>query len=230
MTTGISDGQAEHLAVEGEEVEEVPAHLLGRHRPRGQLVAGEAGQLVEEQALLDLGGFAEAAPHPLLHQPRAEGRPDRIEGEVQLLADPALGHQEEDEVAVRPAPHGQGGRGAAGQDPGPGRRAVGRGVGEDVDPVLEGQARRSGGRVEALAGRPAQLAHHLHEVEALPALGVERRAAQAKVLPQRPERVFQERPDDRPAGPGRVQAAEQAVQPAIEELGLEMGRAVHGNL
>ena len=183
VAAGVADGDAEHLTVEGYEVEEVAPHLLRRHRARGQLVTGELGQLVEEQALLDLGRFPEAAPRALFHQPGAEGGAHGVEGEIQLLADPALAHEQEDQVAVAAGADGQRRRRASRKDPGPGRRAFRPRVGEDVDAVLQDERHRRGARVEGVAGGVAQVADRLHEGEALAPFRVEDGGAQAEVLP-----------------------------------------------
>ena len=229
MAAGVADGEAEHLAVERDEVEEVPAHLFRRHRPRRQIEAGELGQLVEEEALLDLRRLPEAAAHALFHEARAEGGAHRVEGEVQLLANPGLAHEQEDEVAVAAGADRERGRGAAGKDPRPRRRAFPRRVGEDVDAVLQNEGHRRGARVERVAGGVAQVADRLHEGKAVATLRVEDGGAQPEVVPQRAERLFEERHHHLLAGPGDVERAEHAVEPAVQELGLEMGRAVHEN-
>ena len=229
VAAGVADGETEHLAVEGYEVEEVAPHLLRRHRARGQLVTGELGQLVEEQALLDLGRFAEAAPRALLHEPGAEGGADGVEGEVQLLADPALAHEQEDEVAVAAGADGQRRRRASRKDAGPGRRAFRPRVGEDVHAVLQDERHRRSAPVEGIAGGVAQVADRFYESEALAPFRVEDGGAQAQVFPQRAKGLFEERHHDLLAGAGDVERGEHAVEPPVEELGLESGRAVHEN-
>jgi hypothetical protein len=51
----------------------------------------------------------------------------------------------------------------------------------------------------------------------------------AEVVLQRAEGLFEERHHDLLARARHVERAEHAVEPPVEELGLEVGSAVHGN-
>ena len=147
VAAGVPDRQPEQVVAEGEEVVEVAADLLRGDRARRQLVTRERRRLVEEQALLDLGRLPEAAPHPLVGEPRSERGADGVEREVQLLADPSPAQREPQDVPRRPHPDRDRRRR-------PGKRGLARALAreggvEDVHAVLQDQPQDGGPRIRA---------------------------------------------------------------------------------